>query len=196
MNERENAKLERFISAVNDEIDVKASAILAKAEEEKNKIISAAETEAEKAAEEYTVQSRKKNGNKFVKELSRAELDMKRDILRRREELTDKVFEAVEKRLAEYRTTNSYADGLIKTLLLMNVSRGAEIRLAEEDMKYVPALEKIIKAEGVTFVSDSSVKLGGFSVYYAEKGIIIDKTFDLAAEEQKNAFVAGNVFAE
>jgi vacuolar-type H+-ATPase subunit E/Vma4 len=192
----ENEKLKKFISAVNYEIDLKVSDMLKEAENEKKSIISAAKEESEIAAEKYMESSRKKTGNKYVRDISKAELDMKKEVLRRREELSEKVFDSVEKRIAEYRKTNAYADGLIKTLLLMNVGNGAEIRLAPEDMKYSDALKKVIKSEDVTFTADSSVKFGGLSVYFKEKGTIVDKTFDLALEEQKNVFVGSNAFAE
>lgn len=192
----ENEKLQKFISAVNEEIDVKVSKLLDEAESEKASIISAAEAESESSAEKYLASAQKKTGSKYVRDISRAELEMKKSILRRREELSAKVFEAVEKRIAEYRQTNAYADGLVKTLLLMNVGEGAEVRLAPEDMKLAEALKKVVRAENVTFTPDSSIKLGGLSVYSKEKGTVVDKTFDLAVEEQKSSFVNSNAFAE
>lgn len=192
----ENEKLQKFICAVNDEIDEKVSAILDDAESVKKSILSAAEEESEEAADKYMNSSIKKKGNKFVRDISKAELEMKKNVLRCREELSDKVFAKVEEKLAEYRSTNAYADTLIKKLLVLNVGNGAEIRLSPEDIKLADVLKRVVKAENVTFISDSSIKLGGFSVYSKEKGTIVDKTFDLAVEEQKNLFVSSNAFAE
>lgn len=192
----ENEKLQKFICAVNDEIDEKVSAILDDAESIKKSILSAAEEESEEAADKYLNTSLKKNGNKFVRDLSKAELEMKKSVLRCREELSDKVFAKVEEKLAEYRKTNAYADTMIKKLLVLNVGNGSEIRLSPDDMKLSEVLKRVVKAENVTFISDSSIKLGGFSVYSKEKGTIVDKTFDLAVEEQKNLFVSSNAFAE
>ena len=121
---------------------------------------------------------------------------MKKSILRCREELSDKVFAKVEEKLSEYRGTNAYADTLIKKLLVLNVGNGSEIRLAPDDMKLADVLKKVVKADDISFIPDSSIKLGGFSVYSKEKGTIIDKTFDLAVEEQKSLFVSSNAFAE
>lgn len=192
----ENEKLQKFICAVNDEIDEKVSAILDDAESVKKSILSAAEEESEEAADKYMNSSIKKNGNKFVRDISKAELEMKKSVLRCREELSDRVFAKVEEKLAEYRSTNAYADTLIKKLLVLNVGNGAEIRLSPEDIKLADVLKRVVKAENVTFIPDSSIKLGGFSVYSKEKGTIVDKTFDLAVEEQKNLFVSSNAFAE
>ena len=120
---------------------------------------------------------------------------MKKEVLRHREELSDKIFDVVKERISEYRTTAAYFDGLAKTLLLLNITGNAEVRLSAEDMKYADALKKVVKSADVTFVSDDTIKLGGLSVYSKDKGTIIDKTFDLAAEEQRNSFVASNAFA-
>ncbi|MCD7731651.1 MAG: V-type ATP synthase subunit E [Oscillospiraceae bacterium] len=191
----ENEKLQKFISAVNEEIDAKVSRLLEEAEAEKESIISAAKAESESVSAKYAASEQKKNGSRYVKDISKAELEMKKDVLRRREELCDKVFDAVEKRLSDYRKTNAYADGLVKALLLMNVGSGSEIRLAPEDMKLAEVLKRIVKAEDVTFAADSSIKLGGFSVYSKEKHTIVDKTFDIAVEEQRSAFINSNAFA-
>ena len=191
----ENEKLQKFIEAVNDDIDVKVSELLKEAEEERKNIISAAEAESEDTAEKHLNSSRKKTGNKYVRDISKAELEMKKEVLRHREELSDKIFDVVKERISEYRTTAAYFDGLAKTLLLLNITGSAEVRLAAEDMKYADALKKVVKSADVTFVSDDTIKLGGLSVYSKDKGTIIDKTFDLAAEEQRNSFVASNAFA-
>ena len=191
----ENEKLQKFIEAVNDDIDVKVSELLKEAEEERKNIISAAEAESEDTAEKHLNASRKKTGNKYVRDISKAELEMKKEVLRHREELSDKIFDVVKERISEYRTTAAHFDGLAKTLLLLNITGSAEVRLAAEDMKYADALKKVVKSADVTFVSDDTIKLGGLSVYSKDKGTIIDKTFDLAAEEQRNSFVASNAFA-
>lgn len=192
----ENEKLQKFICAVNDEIDEKVSAILGEAESAKESILAAAREESEEAAEKYISSARKKSGNRFVRDISRAELDMKKSVLRCREELSDRIFSEVEKKISEYRGSNEYADSLIKKLLILNVGAGTEIRLSPEDIKLADVLKRVVKAENVTFIPDSSIKLGGFSAYSREKGTIIDKTFDLAVEEQRNIFVGSNAFAE
>lgn len=192
----ENEKLQKFICAVNDEIDEKVSAILDEAESVKEGILAAAKEESEEAAEKYISSSRKKSGNRFVRDISRAELEMKKSVLRCREELSDKVFSEVEKKISEYRSSNEYADSLIKKLLILNVGAGTEIRLSPDDIKLADVLKRVVKAENVTFIPDSSIRLGGFSAYSKENGTIIDKTFDLAVEEQRNIFVGSNAFAE
>lgn len=191
----DNEKLQRFMEAVNSEIDLKVEKLLDEAEEEKRNIIAAAEERSQSTAEQHISAVTKKTGSKYVMEISRAELDMKKNVLRHREELSDRVFDAVKERIAEYRKTSAYFDGLVKTLVLINAGDGAEVRLSPDDMKYAADLKKAVKAQNVTFVQDDGIKLGGLAVYSAEKGTIVDKTYDLSLEEQRSAFVAGNSFA-
>lgn len=191
-----NEKLQRFIDAVNDETERKVSEMLGEAENEKKAILSEAERESEEFADRYFSTGSKKNGNRYVRDISRAELDMKKEVLRRREELTDEIFDAVKERLISYRSDPKYVDLLIKDLLLLRISDGAEVFLSPEDMKYADTLKKAIRSENVVFLPDEKIKLGGVSVYNKDSGTISDKTFDMAVEEQRRLFANSNYFAK
>ncbi len=191
-----NEKLQKFIDAVNDEIDTKVNKMLAEAETEKQAILAEAERESEETAEKHFNISSKKSGNRYARDISKAELDMKKSVIQHREELTLNIFAAVEKKLKEYKNDPKYVDMLIKSLLVTHVSDGAEIFLAPDDMKYADTLKKAIPSCDVKFIPDEKILLGGISVYNPQKGTISDKTFDLAVEEQKRAFANSNAFAE
>ncbi|MBP1561614.1 MAG: hypothetical protein J6C96_10315 [Oscillospiraceae bacterium] len=191
-----NEKLQKFIDAVNSEIENKVNDMLAEAEAEKKSILDEAERESQEAAEKHLNVNSKKNENRFVRDISKAELNMKKEVLQHRDELTAKVFAVVEQKIAEYRGTPKYVDMLIKKLLLIQVTEGSEIYLSPEDMKYADTLKKAIRAENVTFLPDEKIRLGGISVYNKQKGVISDKTFDLAVEEQKRIFTNSNAFAQ
>lgn len=190
-----NEKLKVFIDAVNDEIDGEVNRILADAEERKKAVL--AEAEGFSADETgRTASGSKKNGNLYVRDVSKAELNMKKSVIGHRDELADKVFEAVEKRLSEFRGDQKYVNLLVKNLLLMHVSDGSEIFLSPDDMKYADTLKKAIPSCNAKFSPDEKIRLGGIAVYNAEKGTIADKTFDSAVEEQRRIFTEKNVFAE
>ena len=93
--DKNNEKLQRFIDAVNGETERKVSEMLGEAEEEKKAILSEAERESEEFAERYFNNGNKKTGNRYVRDISKAELEMKKEVLRRREELTDEIFDVV-----------------------------------------------------------------------------------------------------
>ena len=191
-----NEKLQRFIDAVNDETERKVSEMLGEAEDEKKAILSEAERESDEFADRYFSNGNKKNGNRYVRDISRAELEMKKEVLRRREELTDEMFSVIKERLISYHNDPKYVDMLIKNLLLLRVSDGAEIFLAPEDMKYADTLKKAIRSENVVFTPDEKIKFGGVSVYNKDSGTISDKTFDMAVEEQRRLFANRNAFAQ
>ena len=197
MEESTNYKLQKFINAVNEEIDSQVDNILSEAEAEKNSIIEAARTTSENMADSHLISAKKKTNNKYVRDLSFAELNMKKEILHHRESLSEKVFSAVTDKIESFRQTDKYPEQLKKILFDMNLSGNIEVRLSPADMKYRDDLcSALMDKEKVRFVPDDAIKLGGLSVYAADKGTITDKTFDLAVEEQKNNFINSNVFAE
>lgn len=188
-------KLQKFIAAVNGEVEMRVGEILAEAENEKKRIISAAEEKGRNEAEKYLDEKKRNSGRDFVREISRAELDAKREVLLYREELTEKLFSDVKGRIEAYRKTDAYLKKLEEMLASSDISGNAEIRLAPEDMKHADKLKKSVPSS-VEIKTDSNIRLGGLSVYFRDKGIVIDKTFDLALEEQREEFTASNVFAQ
>ncbi len=194
--DNKNEKLKVFIDAVNDEIDGEVSRILADAEERRKAVLAEAENFSADETGKMNGSAYLKNGSVYLRDVSKAELNMKKSVIEHRDELADTVFGAVEKRLAEFRKDQKYVNLLIKNLLLMHVSDNSEIFLSPDDMKYADTLKKAIPSCNAKFLPDEKIHLGGLSVYNAEKGIISDKTFDSAVEEQRRVFTGKNVFAE
>lgn len=194
--DNKNEKLKVFIDAVNDEIDVEVSRILADAEERKKAVLAEAESFAADETGKKLGSVPFKNNRQYLRDVSKAELNMKKAVIEHRDELADRVFDTVEKRLAEFREDQKYVNLLVKNLLLMHVSDGSEIFLSPDDMKYADTLKKAIPSCNAEFSPDDKIRLGGLLVYNSEKGIISDKTFDSAVEEQRRVFTGKNVFAE
>ena len=194
--DNKNEKLKVFIDAVNDEIDGEVSRILADAEERRKAVLAEAESFSADETGKMNGSAYLKNGSVYLRDVSKAELNMKKSVIEHRDELADTVFGAVEKRLAEFRKDQKYVNLLIKNLLLMHVSDNSEIFLSPDDMKYADTLKKAIPSCNAKFLPVEKIHLGGWSVYNAEKGIISDKTFDSAVEEQRRVFTGKNVFAE
>jgi len=191
----DNEKLNKFIKAVNDEIDSKIKVMIDNAEKERAIILYQAEKEADEVAEKHYNVNYQKNDKCFVKGISDAELCAKKEIIRHKELIVDRIFESIEQKLKEFRTTPKYVDMLIKNLLLMHISDGSEIYLGSEDMKYSELLLKAVSAGNLKILVSEKIIFGGIIVYNPERGTIIDRTFDLALEEKKRAFIKSNVFA-
>lgn len=189
-------KLKKFIEAVNGEVEARVAEILTEAENEKKRIISAAEKKGSDEAERYLEDKKRNTGRDLLREVSAAELEVKRSVLLHREKLTDTLFEDVKKRIADYRKTPDYIKKLEKMLADAKIDTAAEIMLAPEDMGLADRLAKQLSADNAVFKADANIRLGGLAVFFKEKGIVIDKTFDLALEEQRSEFTASNAFAQ
>jgi len=194
--EMDTQKLQRFIDAVNSEIDDKITELLNEAEEEKKAILDGAQKESEQAAERRLEENKKKCSTMFVRDISKAEMDMKKQVLTHRDELTLKLFNDVKNKLISYKSDQKYVDYLIKTIIKLNLTGEAIINLSPDDLKYCDILKKALKSDKISFAADEHIKIGGLSVYNKENGTITDKTFDLAVEEQKQLFANRNALAE
>ena len=188
-------KLDNFMSAVDSYIDERVEKMLDEAEKEKDKILSNAQKDAKIAADRHFAEALKKHGNQYARDISKATLEMKKEVLSHRESLTDKIFEDVKEKLFEFKKTSKYLDYLVKSLIMMNITDDVEIFLAADDIKLADTLKKALKTENVIFSIDEKIHIGGLIVFKKNKGTIIDRTFDIALEEQRRSFTNSNAFA-
>lgn len=188
----ENEMLERFVNAVNADADEKIEDIGIEADKEKLRILGEAEQAAHEAADKFTAEKSVK-GSGCMKEVSSAELEMKKTVLRRREELIGKVFENTAVKLAEFRSSKGYAAYLAKAAASAAV-QGSTVHLAPEDMKYEKDIRRIIGNFDITFISDRDIRLGGLSVFRPDTSTSADLTFDTALDEQRSIFAASDPF--
>ena len=189
--EQNKEKLAKFIDAVNADVDGKVSELMQEAQSEKSHILDEAAAEAARTYEKHIGEASKKIGNRCVREISKAELDAKKESLRRREELTDTLFNDVCSRLEEFRATPDYETYTIKAAAEAGAGKDSVIFLAPYDMSRSAAVGKAVGTEDIR--QDSSIRLGGVSVLNSGSGIIIDRTFDTALKEQRKLFAAKNV---
>ena len=193
MEEIKSEKLQRFAAAVNADVDRQVEEILKDADKKRRAIIEDANTRSSETAEKYYSENIKKVSGKFLKEASKLELDAKKEVLKHREELTDRVFDAVRSRIAEYRGSADYAVHLKKLISESSPEDGDTVYLAEDDMKLSELLKKDFPQ--INFESDEQIRLGGAAVYSKKGGTIADKTFDAAVDELRKDFAGRNSFA-
>ncbi|MDR0986301.1 MAG: V-type proton ATPase subunit E [Ruminococcus sp.] len=191
----DDAKLSRFIDAVNEDIDSKVAVIINGAETERDSILSDAKTQAEEQASKLYETNCKRITQKITRQVSQNEFTAKKEILKHREELTEQLFKEVEDKLKEIRRSKDYIDILSKKLAMVNIESGSEIALAPEDMHFSEVLKIAVDTDNITFVPDSMIRFGGYSIYNKHNGTIIDKTFDGAIDEQRVLFTNRNIFA-
>lgn len=175
--------------------DKQVNDILSEAEQEKNSILTSAKESAEEASNRCLSDNLKMTSGKCVRMVSKAELEMKKELLICREKLTAELFDKVHKKLADYRNTPEYREKLCAAISEETDLEGAKVFLAPEDMKFS---DDIAKASGgaVTVAADDSVKYGGLLILRSAKGTVTDRTFDCALKEQLSKFASGKIMAQ
>lgn len=189
----ENEKLDRFINAVNSVTDKQVKEILDEANAEKEAILNAAAEKAEKARQRNLSDNLKMTENKYVRMISRTELELKKEVLLCREELTRGLFEKVIERLREFTSTAEYGTLILERLGQEDSLSGAKICLAPSDMHLADSIKKVYAEAEV--VPDDSIKYGGFFILRPDKGTVIDRTFDCLLDEQQSLFASRNILS-
>ena len=194
MLEASSKKMEKFCDAVNCEIKSKVNCIIDEAEKSKGELLNQANDAALQLAYDRIKENVKQISAKYFKLVAKAELDSKKEVLKYREQLIVSLFKSVEERISEFRNTAAYEEFLKNRLKACEVKAGAVIFLNPCDMKYSKALSKLIP-KGCEIKEDTSFKSGGFSVFYPDENIMIDKTIDSAIKEGRAEFNCKNCFS-
>lgn len=128
--------------------------------------------------------------NKCRQQVTKTELDAKRELLLHRNQLTQQVFDEVKKRLSDFSDSPEYPAYLTASLKAAAKEfpcENAVVRVKPDDLKY----EKQIKAAfsvPITVVADPKNHLGGFILVNLEKGVLIDHSFADLMQEQLRRF--------
>lgn len=192
--EQQKEKLDRFISAVNSVTDKQVEEILAEAEEEKHAILEAAASAAEEASSRHLGDNLKMTSNKYVRMVSKAELEMKKEVLIRREQLTESLFEQVKAKLAEFTAGEEYENLLCSAISSESDLEDAKICVAPRDMRFVGKLRDAA-GDKTEICEDDSIIYGGFYILRNDKGTITDRTYDCSLKEQQSLFASRNLMA-
>ena len=145
-------------------------------------------TEARKRAEMQIEAETEKLEREINKKLSIGQLDLRRKISRRQEELKDKLFVELKDRLANFMETREY-----QTLLEQQVKAAKEFAGDEELIIYMDPSDED-KARRLAMHNNASIKiseysfLGGIRAVIPGKHILIDNSFGTQLEEARHAF--------
>ncbi len=187
----EKEKLERFAKAVDDDVNVQIDEILKQAEISREEIIEKANDESLYEAYDRIKEEIKKISNKYVKIVSKAELENKREILLHREKIANQVIDNVKNKLINFTSAEKYCKYLIE-LVEKEISDGADVNdlviyLSNNDMKLSKDIKKAI-SEDLKIEINENIRIGGLSIYSVKENVIKDNTFDSALDEQKYKF--------
>lgn len=179
-------KASDFIKAINAEAD-------AKCEEIKNETDSYIERElknAKKAAKEnakaVAASELSKLGEQSNADSYKSRVCQIREIVAKRTEITDKVFEKATKEITEFTKSGEYGDFLEKSAksIISAIGDDAVIYIKEDDEKYSSRLKAFCK----DVRTDKSIIIGGCKGENACTSMSADDTLDSRIEEQREEF--------
>lgn len=184
----EKNKLEHFKNAVFAEAEKRADSIVEQAQKtvDKNKKKIKKTIKTTENAEFLKID--KDTQARIIREISAKKLNSNRNILLHRQQLSDKIFANVEKRLSDFRNSDKYEDYLLK-LVKSSAEKFPDekgfVFIGKADEKYKEMLEK---ASGFNVEIKPSITLGGLIVVFSGINVVLDSSFDSALEEEKENF--------
>lgn len=190
MPDMNSLKLSRFAMSVNADINEQINQIKRETSEEKDNILKAVEEKVLYECYEKIQKNKRKVEGRHRRADALKEQEMRTELLMQRKNYVEKIFDAVVEKINNFVNSEKYESYLINQLKDINLE-GAVIKVSENDGKFI---EKLSKSADCPVQTDENIKLGGIAVYFEEKGIIIDKTFDNALEEQKQNFYTNYSF--
>lgn len=180
-------------------IDKFLDTVYSAAEAKSKKTVREIDRAGEAALREYRATLRRSADADFSRERTRAvksgaetaaheETEIRRALLSRRSDITDRVFARVKERIEEYCTTDEYREFLIRSAVkikeLFGEDSDACILICARDEVYAAEIEA---AAGLSVKTDSSVLLGGLRG--VSRDADCDCTLDSAIESAREDFI-------
>lgn len=187
----DNERVSRFLRAIDRHARKQQTEIL-----EEIRKLEKQELEKDEAEiiEDVTVMIRREIcgiKNKLSVEVSHKELDERKKIAKKRQEMMRNVFKEAEKRLIEFTRTKDYRDSLVVyTKNIAQKLKGDDVVLYvyEEDLKYEPMIKEAF-GRHCELRSDENIKVGGIRGHSRKEGLIADETIDAKLATQEEWFL-------
>lgn len=123
-------------------------------------------------------------------EVSKAEIQSKRELLKQRKELMEKVFLKAKEKLISYTKTQEYENLLKKSsqkISDMLDSTGTTLFVKKEDLNFKDEILAFFEKK-CTVKEKNDIKIGGILGVNEKLGLIIDETLDSKLENERNWF--------
>lgn len=182
-------KLKHFLDTCMEDARIRSSRMLDEYTAALKKSFEEHKQEARRQAQMQIRQETEKIERELNKKLSAAQLEQKRTLGRRQEELKEKLFVELESRLAEYLETPKYQE-----LLERQIAEAVDFAKGNEVVVYLdPAdadkLESLALRHPKALLKQSDYSfLGGTRAVIPSRNILIDKSFRTRLAEAKEHF--------
>lgn len=192
-------KLNTFTSLVLKDAEQKRDKLLENVQKEYSERLDAKENELLQGAYEniqQNIQSARKGANERV---LHAELDSKKRVILRREEIIDEVMKEARKRLVEFAESDKYEAWLLDKIekALFEVGKGSKtIYISSDDLKLKEKIEQIPDMARLTVeASPERDFIGGAKVFNTDRKVAVDYSFKEMLSEQKQVFLQSSGLA-
>lgn len=183
-------KLQRFSESVYKDAQNQCEVLLKEAEEKANAETDVFETECLETAYKTIKKQMTQILRSANEKVSKAEIDAKKALLLKREEILNEVFSSVLNKIAAYKQTEDYKKYLIDAVLKAKESGGKDgitVHLASSDAGYAKIIEEQCGVN--TAVSDTDDFIGGICVLMKNSNQIIDMSFAMRLGEAREEFL-------
>ena len=192
-------KLNTFTSLVLKDAEQKREKLLENVQKEYSERIDAKENELLQGAYEniqQNIQSAQYSANERV---LHAELDSKKKLIMRREEIIDDVMKLSRAKIVEFIESDKYEEWLLSKIekALFEVGKGSKtIYISSDDIKLKEKIEQIPDTSRIT-VEASGEKdfLGGTKVLNTDRKVAVDYSFKEMLSEEKQKFLQSSGLA-
>lgn len=123
-----------------------------------------------------------------LRQAAQYELDLRKEALARREELSLKVFASVRGKLLDYVSGEGYRKALLAQLReLADKFAGSSVGLREPDLDLADEISEILGSDA-RIKADPSIRIGGFTLTNRESRLFYDGTLDTKLADAKRWF--------
>ena len=192
-------KLNTFTSLVLKDAEQKRDKLLENVQKEYSERLDAKENELLQDAYEniqQNIQSARKGANERV---LHAELDSKKRVILRREEIIDEVMKEARKKLVEFAESDKYEAWLLDKIekALFEVGKGSKtIYISSDDLKLKEKIEQIPDMARLTVeASPERDFIGGAKIFNTDRKVAVDYSFKEMLSEQKQVFLQSSGLA-
>ncbi len=183
-------KMNKFYLAINHYAEEQRKKIEQEVLEFKRRELDEAEVEALTEAYRLIQKEMAEMRNSIFHEMAHREMDCRRELLAKRQKISDDVFARCREKLTEFSTKDEYAMLLEKSARELRETfdkPGTVIRIKDGDLKYEELIKKAFGGD-CTLEVDASIRIGGIRAYNSEIGIMADETLDSLLEDQHEWF--------
>lgn len=129
--------------------------------------------------------------NKISVDISHKELECRKNLAKKRQNMLNEMFETCTQELIEYTKTSQYTEKMreyAKEISKILESTDTKLFVKEEDLKYSDLIKESF-GRNCEIYSDEDIQIGGIRGYSEKLGMMSDETLDSSLEKQRDWFI-------